>query len=108
MGTISNWAVVFAQIYIEGSKFSPAPFLVQLRDSETHMPMKGIRSGDMGPKLGWNSKENGWMQFDHVRIPRTQMLSKFVSVDREGCFSVEGDLRVLYGTMMSIRALLVE
>jgi acyl-CoA oxidase len=36
------------------------------------------------------------------------MLSKFVSVDREGSFSIEGDLRVLYATMMGVRTLLVE
>jgi acyl-CoA oxidase len=45
---------------------------------------------------------------NNVRIPRSQMLSKFVSIDREGSFSIEGDLRVLYATMMGIRTLLIE
>lgn len=35
------------------------------------MPMPGVKSGDLGPKLGYNSKDNGWLTFDHVRIPRT-------------------------------------
>lgn len=64
--------------------------------------------GDMGPKLGWNAKENGWLIMDNVRIPRSQMLSRFVSVDSDGNFSLEGDLRVLYATMMGIRTLLIE
>jgi alkylation response protein AidB-like acyl-CoA dehydrogenase len=62
----------------------------------------------MGPKLGFNSKDNGWLIMTNVRIPRSQMLSKFVSVDREGSFSIEGDLRALYATMMGIRTLLIE
>jgi len=72
------------------------------------MPCKGIKCGEMGPKLGWNSKENGWLSFEHVRIPRSQLLSKFICVDREGSFSIEGDLRTLYATMMGIRTMLVE
>ena len=31
------------------------------------------------------------------------MLQKFVSIDREGTFSIEGDIRELYGVMMLIR-----
>lgn len=72
------------------------------------MPCKGIKCGDLGPKLGYSSKDNGWLSFDHVRIPRSQMLQKFVSVDREGEFSIDGDLRVLYSTMMSVRKMLIE
>jgi len=72
------------------------------------MPCKGIKCGDMGPKLGWNSKENGWLIFDNVRIPRSNLLSRFINVDREGSFSIDGDLRVLYSTMMGIRSMLIE
>jgi hypothetical protein len=31
------------------------------------------------------------------------MLMKYVSVDREGTFSIEGDIRALYSIMMDIR-----
>jgi len=40
------------------------PFLVPIRDTDTFMPLKGIRCGDMGPKMGYNSKNNGWGTFD--------------------------------------------
>jgi len=59
--------------------------------------------GDMGPKFGYNSKNNGWATFNNVRIPRRQMLMKYTKVDREGNFSVEGDIRALYSVMMDIR-----
>ena len=65
--------------------------------------MKGIKLGDMGPKLGYNCKNNGWCTFDHVRIPRENMPMKFIKVDREGCFSIEGDVRMLYSVMLGIR-----
>lgn len=65
--------------------------------------MPGITGGDIGPKFGYNSKNNGWLRFDKVRIPRDYMLMKFVTVDKEGNFEIIGDLRILYGVMMMVR-----
>jgi len=72
------------------------------------MPMKGIALGEIGPKVGYNSKSNGWATFDNVRIPREQMLMRQVSVDKEGTFSIESDPRVLYSVMMCIRLQLID
>ena len=108
MGRMANHAVVFAQLVIDGNKYSVCPFIVQIRESDTHMPCKGIKCGDLGPKLGYLGKDNGWLSFDHVRIPRDQMLQRYVSVDREGTFSIEGDLRVLYSVMMAVRKQIIE
>jgi acyl-CoA oxidase len=44
---------------------------------------------------------------DKVRIPRENMLQRFISVDREGAVSIQGDLRVLYSTMLLIRVMLI-
>jgi acyl-CoA oxidase len=66
--------------------------------------MPGVKTGDMGPKLGYNGKDNGWATFDQVRIPRDQMLQKFIQVDKDGCYSIEGDLREMYAVMMFIRS----
>ena len=63
--------------------------------------------GDMGPKFGYNSKNNGWCTFNKVRIPRGQMLMKYTKVDKEGNFRVEGDIRALYSVMMDIRMQLI-
>ena len=43
-----------------------------------------MRTGDIGPKFGYITKDNGWAIFDNVRIPRTNMLMKMASVDKEG------------------------
>ena len=65
--------------------------------------MPGVKSGDIGPKQGYHSKNNGWCTFDRVRIPRNQMLMKIVSVDKDGKVSKQGEPRALYTVMMDIR-----
>lgn len=80
---------------------------MQTRDSNTHLPLEGIEGGDIGPKFGYNSKENGFLRFTNVRIPRRHLLMKFVEVDKEGNFSVRGDLRILYSVMIVIRTFIV-
>jgi acyl-CoA oxidase len=54
-------------------------------------------------KFGHFAKDNGWARFDQVRIPRTNMLMGITSVSKEGEFSMNGDPKVLYTTMMLIR-----
>jgi acyl-CoA oxidase len=100
--------MVFARLIIEDNDYGVMPFMVQLRDLDTWMPVKGVECGDMGPKMGYHSKNNGWCTFDQVRIPREWMPMKFVSVDKEGTFSIEGDMRALYSVMMDIRTQLVQ
>ena len=62
----------------------------------------------MGPKMGYNTKNNGWCSFSNVRIPRDQMLMKFAKVDRDGKFSIQGDTRMLYVAMSTVRTDLVQ
>lgn len=40
----------------------------------------GIKLGDIGPKFGFKSNDNGFLALDHVRIPRDQMLMKHAKV----------------------------
>ena len=87
--------------------YGVVPFLVQIRCRDTHRHMPGVNSGDLGPKLGYVGKDNGWMTMDKVRIPRNQMLQKFISVDRDGSVAIQGDMRVLYSVMMLIRCSII-
>jgi acyl-CoA oxidase len=61
MGRTANHAIVFAQLIVDENNYGLAPFLVQLRDLNTHKHMKGIKTGDLGPKMGYVSKDNGWL-----------------------------------------------
>lgn len=42
MGKTSNYAIVMAQLIIDGKQLGMHAFMVQLRDMETHQPMPGI------------------------------------------------------------------
>ena len=70
LGLYSSHAVVFAKLIIDGNKYGVIPFLVQIRDTTTWKLMPGVKAGDIGPKLGYHAKNNGWCTFDNVRIPR--------------------------------------
>lgn len=76
MGQSANYAVVVAQLYTQGKCHGIHPFIVQLRDEETHQPLRGIKIGEIGSKLGMNSTNNGYLAFNNVRIPRENMLMK--------------------------------
>lgn len=76
VGHSANYAIVVAQLYTKGQCHGIHPFIVQLRDIETHMPLQGIKIGELGCKLGMNSTNNGYLGFENVRIPRTHLLMK--------------------------------
>jgi len=80
LGLWANHAVVFARLIIEGKDLGVQSFMVQIRDLETHLQVNGVKVGDIGMKLGYNSKDNGWLIFNSVRIPRTNMLCRFAYV----------------------------
>ena len=42
--------------------------------------MAGVSVGDIGPKLGGNANDNGYLMLDHVRVPRENMLMRFSRV----------------------------
>ena len=58
--------------------------------------MPGIEVGDLGAKLGYNVIDNAFLSFNNVRIPRTDLLSRFVFVDKDGSFSIKGDPKMVY------------
>lgn len=71
LGRYSTHAVVFASLRVAHKSYGTHAFLVQLRDLKTYKHMQGIKTGDVGPKIGYQSKDNGWATFDQVRIPRS-------------------------------------
>jgi acyl-CoA oxidase len=80
LGKCSTHAVVMARLITRGKDQGIHPFIVQLRSLEDHMPLKGISVGDIGPKMGYDTSDNGFLQFTNVHIPRDQMLMRFSKV----------------------------
>ena len=107
MGRYSSHAIVFARLLVDDKDYKVQPFIVHLRDLQTWKHLKGVETGDLGPKYGYITKDNGWAKFNQVRIPRRNMLMGVASVDKGGSFRLKGDARVLYSTMMLIRMTII-
>lgn len=103
LGKTANHAVVMAQLYTKGKCHGPHPFMVQLRDEETHEPLPGIVVGEIGPKLGLNTNDNGYLGFEKYRIPREQMLMKHAQVLEDGTYVKPVNDKLSYGTMVFVR-----
>jgi acyl-CoA oxidase len=67
--------------------------------------LPGIEAGDLGPKWGFLAKDNGFMILKNVRIPKKNMLRKYVKIDN-GALIKKGNPKVGYATMMVVRRLL--
>ena len=82
----SNHAMVFGQTIVKGKNEGVSAFLVPIRDASMK-EMPGVSIIDMGNKIGQNGVDNAALKFDHVRIPRVNMMNKFSDVDENGNFS---------------------
>ncbi|GIL55049.1 hypothetical protein Vafri_10685 [Volvox africanus] len=77
---------VFAQLTVSGQWQGPHVFVVRIRDDQGRL-MPGVRIADQGPKMGLNGVDNGRIWFDHVRVPREDMLDAFATVSPDGSYS---------------------
>nr|ALB76817.1 acyl-CoA oxidase 1 [Jatropha curcas] len=111
LGKVSTHAVVYARLIADGEQHGVHGFIVQLRSLDDHMPLPGITVGDIGMKFGsgaYNTMDNGVLRFDHVRIPRNQMLMRVMQVTREGkCAQSYVPRQLIYGTMVYVRQTIV-
>ncbi|KAK4555009.1 hypothetical protein LTR86_007775 [Recurvomyces mirabilis] len=115
MGRTANHAIVVAQLKVPKSSdsmdyvdYGPHPFVVQIRDLKTHKPLDGIAVGDIGPKYGYAPMDNGYMLFDHFRIPHSAMLSNYSRVDPNTCtYSRPANPAVVYGSLTAVRASII-
>jgi acyl-CoA oxidase len=95
--------VLAAQLIINNKKYGPAYFILRIRDYKTHKPLEGVEVGDIGPKYGYDGKDNGYLKLTNVKIPRENMLMKFAKVSKDGEFEKRGNEKVSFATMLTIR-----
>ena len=81
-------ATVFAQLITGGVNYGVHCFFVPIRTPEGEM-LPGVQSEDDGVKGGLNGIDNGRLAFDHVRIPRTNLLNRYGDVAPDGTYSSE-------------------
>ena len=78
-------AVVFAQLIAGGSERGVHAVLVPIRDEDGD-PLPGVRIEDCGAKLGLNGVDNGRLWFDHVRVPRENLLDRYAQLEADGTY----------------------
>ncbi|MBA4023189.1 MAG: acyl-CoA oxidase [Gordonia sp.] len=84
-------AAVFAQLVTGGPGEEPTSrgvhcFVVPLRDDEGN-DLPGVTTSDDGYKGGLAGVDNGRIEFDHVRIPRDNLLNRYADVAEDGTYS---------------------
>lgn len=85
MGQTATHAVVFAQLKTpDGQVHGLHSFLTPIRDPKTLLPFTGVKIGDMGPKIGLNGVDNGFLLFDNYRISKAYLMNRNADVTPEG------------------------
>jgi len=79
-------SAVFAQLITKGENHGVHCFIVPIRD-EYGNDLPGIRTSDCHYKGGLPGVDNGRIQFDHVRIPRENLLNRYGDVAEDGTYS---------------------
>ena len=89
LGTTATHAVLFAQIYVNGKCHGLSAFIVPIRDPKTLLPYPGITVGDMGPKIGLNGLDNGFLLFKDYRVQKDLLMNRIGDVDKDGTYVTE-------------------
>lgn len=105
MGVASTHTALQANLIINNKSYGPHLFIVPIRSPIDLKPCKGVIVGDIGPKAygGFATSDNGFALFDHVRIPRDNMLMKFAQVTKEGKYIPPVHDKLSYGSMVKLR-----
>lgn len=108
LGVLASHALVVARLRVSGKELGNHVFLVQVRDLETHELVPNVQIYEQGEKsMGtFASMDNGTMKFTNKRIPRSQMLSGFASLDRDGTYHKSQNSKHSYTSMVIIRGLM--
>ncbi|KAI9873881.1 MAG: fatty-acyl coenzyme A oxidase [Pleopsidium flavum] len=108
LGRTANHAVVMAQLVIDGKSLGPHPFVVPIRDLKTHEPLENVHVGDIGPKFGYNTMDNGFLLLNKVKVPHVNMLARFSRVDPQTNKYVKpSSASLVYGTLTWVRSTIV-
>lgn len=79
-------AAVFAQLITGGENHGVHCFLVPIRDADGN-DLPGVTTSDNHYKGGLPGVDNGRIVFDHVRVPRENLLNKYGDVAPDGTYS---------------------
>ncbi|CAK1581491.1 unnamed protein product [Parnassius mnemosyne] len=85
LGRTCTHTLLFAQLITpDGTNHGLHGFVVPIRDPDTLETYPGLVVGDMGEKIGVNGIDNGFIMFNHYRIPRENLLNRTADVTEDG------------------------
>ncbi|CAB9527853.1 Acyl-coenzyme A oxidase [Seminavis robusta] len=84
---VADYVVVLSRLVVKGEEQGIGWLRVPLwKNKDKTECFPGIHVRDTGAKAGCNGIGNGCITFDHVRLPRSALLSRFCQVDENGDF----------------------
>ncbi len=107
LGLSATHIILVARLIAKGVDHGAQCFFIQIRDLETHKWLPGIETGDIGFKLGYLSKDNGFIRFTNFRVPKICLLEKYITVKSNGDVIKIGNDRIKFTGMMRARTLLL-
>jgi len=94
---------VYARLIVKNEDHGIHVFVVPLRDRDTGRLLPGVQTGDVGFKMGRNGLDNGYICFNKVRIPRTNMLMRYATLDSNGNYTPSPLAQLAYGALVGGR-----
>ena len=97
-------AAVFAQLVVGSGDAARSHgvhcVLVPIRGADG-AALPGVTLADCGPKIGLPGVDNGEIAFDHVRVPRANLLDRFGAIDDDGRYTspIESDGRRFFSML---------
>ena len=79
-------AAVFAQLITKGENHGVHCIIVPIRGADGN-DLPGVQTSDCDYKGGLPGVDNGRIMFDHVRVPRENLLNRFADVAPDGTYS---------------------
>ena len=88
LGKTATHAVVFAQLITpDGQSRGMHSFVIPIRKPGSLETYPGVLIGDMGEKIGLNGVDNGFMMFNHYKVPKKSLLNKLGDVTAVGKYT---------------------
>ncbi len=108
LGHLATHAAIYARLLVKGKDYGFHAFVAQIRD-EHHKPLPGVTVGDLGPKMGYNQYDSGYLLVKQLRVPRFSMLARHQHLERGGVYrkAPRHLQKISYFTMLSARVRIV-
>lgn len=105
LGLCANYALIIAQLWVKDKCFGPHAFFIPIRDIKSHQAFPGVEIGEIGPKIGLNHMDNGYLKLDNYRVGKLCMLNRFSKINPAGDYELHdrNSIKILYLSLVMSR-----